>query len=206
MLAVLTISVAFGVPASALPDRATQAATSADETQTNDDPRYPTKGVMKGQSVLCRFSKWTFVACGIWLIGLGGYFMLARPSLLPEDLRYLGSSAIQVDVVLPRLAAWLRNVFIVMGGFIAGCGVLITFVGVRMVPQYLRGTGATLGCVGLLTVATMSWANFMLDSNFKWLLLAPAVAWLLGLVSYEAGRRAEREIVPLRHTHVAAPK
>ena len=147
-----------------------------------------------------------FVACGIWLIGLGGYFMLARPPLLPEDLRYLGSSAIRVEVLLPHLASWLRNVFTVMGGFIAGCGVLIVFVSVRAVPQGLQGTGITLGCAGLLTVATMSWTNFVLDSDFKWLLLAPAVAWLLGLVSYGAGRRVADEIVAVPRANVDAPK
>jgi hypothetical protein len=161
---------------------------------------------MKAQSVLRRFSKWIFVACGIWLIGLGGYFMLVRPPLLPEDLRYLGSSAIQVEVLLPHLASWLRNVFTVMGGFIAGCGVLIVFVSVRAVPQCLQGTGIALGCAGLLTVATMSWTNFVLDSDFKWLLLAPVVAWLLGLVSYGAGRRAEHAIVTVPQTNVDAPK
>ena len=161
---------------------------------------------MKGQSVLRRFSIWIFVACGIWLIGLGGYFMFARPPLLPEDLRYLGSSAIQVEVLLPQLASWLRNVFTVMGGFIAGCGVLTIFVSVRAVPQCLQGTGIALGCAGLLTVATMSWTNFVLDSDFKWLLLAPAVAWLLGLVSYGAGRRAEHAIVAVPQTNVDAQK
>ena len=139
---------------------------------------------MKGQSVLRQFSIWLFIACGIWLIGLGGYFMFARPALLPEDLRYLGSSALQVELLLPRLAPWLQNVFTVMGGFIAGCGVLMTFVSLRAVPLGLHGTGIALGCAGLLTVATMSWTNFALDSDFKWLLLAPAVAWLFGLVSY----------------------
>ncbi len=67
---------------------------------------------------------------------------------------------------------------------------MMIFVSVRAVPQSPRGTGIALGCVGLLTVVTMSWTNFMLDSDFKWLLFAPAVAWLLGLVSYGAGRRA----------------
>ena len=161
---------------------------------------------MKGQSVLRRFSIWIFVACGIWLIGLGAYFMFARPPLLPEDLRYLGSSAIQVEVLLPQLALWLRNVFTVMGGFIAGCGVLTIFVSVRAVPQCLQGTGIALGCAGLLTVATMSWTNFELDSDFKWLLLAPAVAWLLGLASYGAGRRAEHAIVAVPQTNVDARK
>ena len=161
---------------------------------------------MKGQGVLRQFSKWIFVACGIWLIGLGGYFMLARPPLLPEDLRYLGSSAVQVEVLLPYLVLWLRNVFTVMGGFIAGCGVLTIFVSVLAVPQCLHGTGITLGCAGLLTVAIMSWTNFVLDSDFKWLLLAPAVAWLLGLVCYSAGGRAEHAIVVVPQTNVNAPK
>ena len=161
---------------------------------------------MRAQSVLRRFSIWIFIACGIWLIGLGAYFMFARPPLLPEDLRNLGSSAIQVEVLLPRLASWLRNVFTVMGGFIAGCGVLTIYVSVRAVPQCLQGTGTALGCAGLLTVATMSWINFVLDSDFKWLLLAPAVAWLLGLVSYGVGRRAERTNVAVPQTNMDAPK
>ena len=161
---------------------------------------------MKAQGVLQRLSKWIFVACGIWLIGLGGYFMLERPPLLPEDLRYMGSSSIQVEALLPRLASWLRNVFIVMGGFIVVCRVLTIFLGVRAVPLRLQGTGTALGCAGLLTVATMSWTNFVLDSDFKWLLLAPAVAWLLGLVSYGACRRAEHAAVAVPQTDVDAPK
>ena len=157
-------------------------------------------------TTVSRFSVWIFVVCGIWLIGLGGYFMFARPPLLPEDLRYLGSSAIQIEVLLPNLASWLRNVFTVMGGFMAGCGVLMVFVSVRALPQYLQGTGIALGCAGLLTVVTMSWTNFALDSDFKWLLLAPVVAWLLGLVSYEVGRRAEHENVADPQTNADAPK
>ena len=160
---------------------------------------------MKGQSVFRRVSQWIFVACGSWLIGLGGYFMFARPPLLPEDLRYLGSSAVQVEALLPHLASWLRNVFTVMGGFIAGCGVLIIFVSARAVTQCLQGTGIALGFAGLLTVAIMSWTNFALDSDFKWLLLAPAVAWLLGLASYGAGWRAEHAIVEVPQTNVDAP-
>ena len=100
---------------------------------------------MKKQSALLRVSIWIFISCGIWLIGLGGYFMFIRSPLLPEDLRYLGSSATQVEALLPNLALWLRNVFTVMGGFIAGCGVLVLFVSVRLVPQPVHGTGIVLG-------------------------------------------------------------
>jgi hypothetical protein len=28
--------------------------------------------------------------CGVWLIGLGLYFIFLRPPLLPEDPRYIG--------------------------------------------------------------------------------------------------------------------
>jgi hypothetical protein len=38
-----------------------------------------------------------FVDCGIWLIGLGLYFAALRPALLPEDLRYIGASAQDID-------------------------------------------------------------------------------------------------------------
>ena len=140
------------------------------------------EGSVKERKVLHWLSKWAFIACGVWLIALGGYFIFARPSLLPEDLRYLGSSLAQVEAQLPHFASWLRNVFTVMGGFIAGCGVLIIFVSISAVPHYLSGTGAVLGCVGLLTVATMSWTNFVLDSDFKWVLLVPPVVWLASLI------------------------
>lgn len=150
---------------------------------------------MKMQSSLIGIAKWIFVGCGIWLLGLGGYFVFVRPPLLPEDLRLLGMSAVQVEALLPHLAEWLRKVFTVLGGFIAGCGVLTLFVALRALPQGLQGSGIALGFAGLLTVATMSATNFALDSDFKWLLLVPALAWLLGLVSYLAGIRAKPAIV-----------
>ena len=150
---------------------------------------------MKAQGALLRASKWIFFGCGIWLLGLGGYFIFVRPPLLPEDLRYIGSSATQVEALLPHLASWLRNVFTVMGGFMAGCGVLVVFVCVRAVPYSVRGTGIALGFTGLFTAATMSWINFTLNSDFKWLLLVPALAWLVGLATYATSRLGERAIV-----------
>ena len=52
----------------------------------------------------------------------------------------------------------------------------------------------------------MSLTYFVLDPDFEWLLLAPAAAWLLGLVSYRAGRRAEHAIVAVPQINVVAPK
>jgi hypothetical protein len=65
--------------------------------------------------------------CGVWLIGLGLYFMLLRPPLLPEDLRYMGRTLAEIDAAAPELAPWLRRVFIVMGGFMSATGVLTGF-------------------------------------------------------------------------------
>ena len=42
---------------------------------------------------------WLLIACGIWLVELGSYFIFLRPALLPEDTRFMGSSLEQVRAV-----------------------------------------------------------------------------------------------------------
>lgn len=68
-----------------------------------------------------------FATCGEWLIGLGCYFISIRPALLPEDLRYMGIDAQVLQSMAPGLARWLSKVFTVMGGFMAGAGVLVAY-------------------------------------------------------------------------------
>jgi hypothetical protein len=121
--------------------------------------------------------------CGVWLIGLGLYFMLLRPPLLPEDLRYMGRTLAEVDAAAPELAPWLRRVFTVMGGFMSATGVLTGFVVMNTPPRGRRATGVVLAVVGLLSVATMSATNFAIQSDFKWLLLVPAVLWAIGVAA-----------------------
>ena len=36
-------------------------------------------------------ASWLLTLCGLALIGIGGYFILARPALLPEDARFMGT-------------------------------------------------------------------------------------------------------------------
>ena len=71
---------------------------------------------------------YAFIACGIWLIGLGTYFMFLRPPLLPEDLRYIGTTAGELQSAMPELESWTHRVFRVMGGFMSGTGVLTSYV------------------------------------------------------------------------------
>ena len=125
-----------------------------------------------------------FVTCGLWLIALGVYFALLRPALLPEDLRYMGGGAGLGQLSLAGLERWLHRVFIVMGGFIAASGILTMFLALSTVAARRKGTGVVLVVTGLATVATMSWTNFVIESQFRWLLLAPAVLWCAGIAAY----------------------
>ena len=128
------------------------------------------------------------IACGVWLVGLGLYFIVLRPPLLPEDPRFMGTTLAQIRTAVPGLERWLQKVFTVMGGFMASAGVLTVFVATAAMPPRLKGTSWAIGLSGVLTVALMSATNFALSSDFRWLLLVPALTWLAGLVLYIAGR------------------
>jgi hypothetical protein len=128
-----------------------------------------------------RFSVLSFLVCGAYLIGLGVYFAFFRPALLPEDPRFIGSSLAQIRALLPGLEGWLGHVFTVMGGFMAGAGMLTVLVATTLGSEGRKGTAIVLALAGLATVVTMSWTNFAIDSDFKWLLLVPAVLWSAGV-------------------------
>ena len=136
-------------------------------------------------------STFIFLASGIWLIALGMYFMFLRPPLLPEDLRYMETSLAHIQLIMPGLERWLHRVFAVMGSFIAGAGVLTIFMAVRLSAAQRRLTTSILVLLGLLTVGTMSVINFQLDSDFKWLLLIPALLWFVGVAAYIVSSRSD---------------
>lgn len=127
-------------------------------------------------------AEWLFTACGVWLVGLGFYFVFVRPALLPEDLRYTGANAQALQVAVPGLTAWLGKVFTVIGGFMAGTGVLELYLARHAVSHRPRGTLLSMSLVGLATVWLMSSVNFTLHSEFRWLLVVPSLVWSLGLL------------------------
>ena len=135
-----------------------------------------------------RASTWMILACGVWLIALGLYFMVLRPALLPEDPRFMGTTLEQLRLAAPGLESWLQKVFTVLGGFMAGAGVLTVLMASVAMPARLKGTSWALALSGALTVALMSATNFALQSDFRWLLLLPAVVWTTGLVLFIKGR------------------
>jgi uncharacterized membrane protein YphA (DoxX/SURF4 family) len=139
---------------------------------------------MQSINMRMRASGKVFAACGLWMAGLGVYFLFLRPALLPEDPRFMGSS---VEILLgaaPGLLRWLDHVFNVMGGFMVASGVLTLLVACRYLANRASGTFAAMALAGGASVMLMSATNFMLQSDFRWLLLVPALLWISGLICY----------------------
>ena len=131
-------------------------------------------------------STWMLAGCGIWLMALGLYLAVPRPPLLGEDPRFMGSTIAQIRADVPCLEGWLKRVFTVTGGFMAGAGVLTVFVATTAMRFRLKGTSWALALSGALTVGLMSATNVALHSDFRWLLVVPALIWLPGLIVHVA--------------------
>lgn len=139
---------------------------------------------MSTSALPMRLSGKVFAACGLWMILLGVYFMLLRPALLPEDPRFMGTSIEALRTAAPGLEGWLGHVFNVMGGFMVAAGTMTFLLAWRFLARRAPGTLLALALAGASGVALMSATNFLLDSDFRWLLLMPVLLWLAGLVSY----------------------
>src|SRR3974390_1931003 len=129
---------------------------------------------------------------GILLVGTGVYFIVLRPPLLPEDIRFMGLAAPQLDPIRPRLEAWLTNVFWVMGGYVLATGALTVALAATSFRQYspIAGLGALIG--GAASIGWMAVVNFIIASDFRWVLFAMASIWAcsLGLFWLERRTRA----------------
>jgi hypothetical protein len=113
--------------------------------------------------------------------------MLWRAPLLAEDVRFLGPSAEGVRS-LPQLALWLHKVFTVTGGFMLASGAftLNTVLQSRVRANLMELT--TLTFAGVTGVGLMCAVNFVIDSDFKWVLSVPATVWLVALIARSVGR------------------
>lgn len=119
--------------------------------------------------------------CGIILMGMGLYFALIRPALLPEDIRYIGLPTEQFQVTAPGLSNWLDKVFWVLGGYVFTSGLFTCYVAQTAFRERQRGVLSVVSLAGLSSIGLMVMINFLIDSDFKWLLLIFAVLWLSAL-------------------------
>jgi hypothetical protein len=118
------------------------------------------------------------------IAGIGLYFIFLRPSLLPEDVRYMRLSATELEAIGPRLAMWLTHVFRVLGGYALATGILLISLAATAfrARQPVAVAGAFIG--GASSIGLMSVVNFVIGSAFRWALLACALLWALSLLAY----------------------
>ena len=147
---------------------------------------------MKPERKSWTLSSIALAMAGVTLIGVGLYFIFLRPPLLPEDVRYMELPVAQFDVIKPRLEAWLTHVFRVMGGYVLATGVLtITLAATSFrAHQQSAAIGVLIG--GAASIGWMAAVNFMIDSDFKWVLLGMALLWACSLVLFWFEKSSQR--------------
>ena len=121
---------------------------------------------------------------GVALSGVGLYFIVLRPALLSEDVRYMETSLVQIQTITPRLPIWLRHVFWVMGGYLFATGLLTSYVALTTFRSRARGAAGVVMLAGLTSIEWMVIVNFIIASDFKWILLSFALLWALAMVLY----------------------
>ena len=118
---------------------------------------------------------------GFILIGLGLYFIFLRPPLLPEDLRYIGATLAQIQNTLPGLQIWLSRVFGVLGGYMMATGLLTIYISATSFRTGKLGAAAVICISGLASIGWMVITNFVIGSDFKWLLMMFLLPWIVAL-------------------------
>ena len=131
-----------------------------------------------------RASALLLALAGTLLIGAGRYFLLLRPPLLPEDIRYMGLAEEHLAGIRPRLDAWLTHVFRAMGGYVLATGALAVTLAATAFRrhQWIAGLGALVG--GAASIGLMAVVNFAISSDFKCVLLGMAMLWAASLVCF----------------------
>ena len=134
-------------------------------------------------------------AAGFTLVITGFYFILVRPPLLPEDVRYMALPATQFDIVKPALESWLTHVFQVMGGYVLATGVLTITLAATSFRAHHWAAAAGALVSGAASIGWMAYVNFVINSDFKWVLLCMALLWAFSLVIFWFERRAQSPVI-----------
>ncbi|MBI5128898.1 MAG: hypothetical protein HZA66_05610 [Rhodopseudomonas palustris] len=124
-----------------------------------------------------------YLALSAWGLAqaiIGLYFLLLRPTLLPEDIRFMGLSSSDAAVLTARIGPWLNHVFVVLGGQILATGVVILALASVSKKPPPRVVSAAVLVSGLASIGLMTWVNFLLRSDFRWVLFAVASLWAFG--------------------------
>ena len=121
---------------------------------------------------------------GFLLAGMGIYFVFLRPPLLPEDSKYIGLSLSAIQNNTPGLSVWLQKVFWVMGGYIFTTGLLTMYVAQTSFRTRTQGAFIILSFAGITSIGSMTIINFIIRSDFKWILLIFTFIWITAVILY----------------------
>ena len=100
----------------------------------------------------------------------------------------MGSTLAQVQEALPGLLIWLRRVFWVMGGYIFTTGLLTVYVALTAFRSRARGAASVVAVSGFASIGLMVVVNFVIASDFRWLILSFALPWAVALVLHRIER------------------
>ena len=120
---------------------------------------------------------------GLILMGMGVYFAFLRPPLLPEDVRFIGASLAQIQSAIPGFLPWVSRVFGVLGGYMFATGLLTAYLAAASFRNAKPLPTVVIAISGLASIGWMAVTNFLIDSDFKWLLLVFVLPWLVAVVS-----------------------
>ncbi len=122
---------------------------------------------------------------GLILICMGVYFVLLRPPLLPEDLKYIKTTEKIINDYVPGLPNWLQKVCWVMGGYIITSGVLIIYIAFTSFQSRTNGSFGIVVTSGISSIAMMTAVNFIIASDFRFILLCFILPWIIALILYK---------------------
>ncbi len=122
---------------------------------------------------------------GFLLMVMGIYFIFLRPPLLPEDSKYLGLSLSTIQNIIPGLSVWLQKVFWVLGGYIFTAGLLNIYVAQTSFRTKTQGAFIIVSIAGISSIGLMVIVNFIIGSDFRWVLLIFTLPWLAALILYQ---------------------
>ena len=137
------------------------------------------------------------VVLGILTVGTGLYFVLGRPAMLPEDVRFTGVAAPSFGSDMDR---WLRIVFRTLGAFITAFGLVLGGFGASVLTK--RDFWLQLSVVAGTTLAFTQFiaSDVTLRSDFLWLVASLCSLALVtsGCVAFQLRERGAGDAASAR--------
>ena len=116
-----------------------------------------------------RHAAWLLLLLGVITCGTGIYFMVVRPAILPEDVRF--TKLVPQEMPTEALE-WLQIVFRTWGAFVFGFGVLLTALAsfiMKTRPGFLRW-GVPIALI--VPFGRFLASNVILRSDYLWFIAA----------------------------------